>query len=77
MLYVTLWYTKEDCSLISGLFIRRWKFNGDGACTEMPSTPFCRNVAVTALPCAEKDGFVWVWPGEGTPTEVCYQGEGG
>jgi len=47
-----------------------WQFNGDGACTKMPSTAFCRNVGVAALPCAERDGFIWVWPGEGMPDEV-------
>ncbi|PNW88760.1 hypothetical protein CHLRE_01g043350v5 [Chlamydomonas reinhardtii] len=47
-----------------------WEFNGDGACTKMPSTPFCRNVGVAALPCAEKDGFIWVWPGDGLPAET-------
>ncbi|KAG2493055.1 hypothetical protein HYH03_008718 [Edaphochlamys debaryana] len=46
-----------------------WEFNGEGSCTKMPSTPFCRNVGVAALPCAEKDGFVWVWPGDGLPAE--------
>eukprot|EP00798_Chlamydomonas_sp_ICE-L_P009853 gene9853-7743_t len=46
-----------------------WKFDGDGSCTEMPSTRFNPNVAVTALPCAEKDGFIWVWPGEAVPDE--------
>jgi chlorophyllide a oxygenase len=47
-----------------------WEFNGDGNCTKMPSMPFCRNVGVAALPCAEKDGFIWVWPGDGLPAEV-------
>ncbi|PNH08700.1 Chlorophyllide a oxygenase, chloroplastic, partial [Tetrabaena socialis] len=47
-----------------------WEFNGEGNCTKMPSTPFCRNVGVTALPCAEKDGFVWVWPGNGLPAQT-------
>mmetsp|Transcript_7065 Transcript_7065/g.12060 ORF Transcript_7065/g.12060 Transcript_7065/m.12060 type:complete len:654 (-) Transcript_7065:1149-3110(-) len=47
-----------------------WRFNADGLCTEMPSTAFCRNVAVAALPCAERDNFVWVWPGDGPPPEV-------
>ncbi|KXZ55126.1 hypothetical protein GPECTOR_3g278 [Gonium pectorale] len=47
-----------------------WEFNGDGACTKMPSTPFCRNVGVTALPCSEKDGFIWVWPGDGLPAQT-------
>lgn len=46
-----------------------WQFNGDGHCTKMPSTAFCRNVAVAALPCAEKDGFIWIWPGRGTPPD--------
>lgn len=47
-----------------------WQFDGDGSCTKMPSTVHCRNVSVAALPCVEKDGFVWVWPGEGVPPEV-------
>ncbi|GLC43434.1 hypothetical protein PLESTB_001556900 [Pleodorina starrii] len=47
-----------------------WEFNGDGHCTKMPSTPHCRNVGVSALPCAEKDGFVWVWPGDGLPAQT-------
>ncbi|KAF8065639.1 hypothetical protein HT031_003240 [Scenedesmus sp. PABB004] len=47
-----------------------WEFDGDGSCTKMPSTLLCRNVAVAALPCVEKDGFIWVWPGEGVPPEV-------
>ena len=36
----------------------------------MPSTVHCRGVHVAALPCVEKDGFVWVWPGEDEPGEV-------
>ncbi|KAJ9510620.1 hypothetical protein QJQ45_027502 [Haematococcus lacustris] len=47
-----------------------WEFNGSGRCTKMPSTAFCRDVAVAALPCSEKDGFIWVWPGDGAPPEV-------
>jgi chlorophyllide a oxygenase len=47
-----------------------WEFAGDGTCTKMPSTVHCRNVAVAALPCVEKDGFIWVWPGQGEPPEV-------
>ncbi len=47
-----------------------WQFSGSGECTKMPSTPHCRNVAVAALPCIEKDGFVWVWPGDEQPAEV-------
>ena len=44
-----------------------WQFRGDGECVKMPSTTQCRNVAVAALPCIEKDGFVWIWPGDGVP----------
>ncbi|GAX84141.1 hypothetical protein CEUSTIGMA_g11564.t1 [Chlamydomonas eustigma] len=47
-----------------------WQFRGDGECTKMPSTQQCRNVAVAALPCVEKDGFIWVWPGENAPDTV-------
>uniref|UniRef100_A0A7S0RR27 Rieske domain-containing protein n=1 Tax=Chlamydomonas leiostraca TaxID=1034604 RepID=A0A7S0RR27_9CHLO len=47
-----------------------WEFNAEGTCTKMPSTAFCRNVAVASLPCVEKDGFIWVWPGDGLPDEV-------
>jgi nitrite reductase/ring-hydroxylating ferredoxin subunit len=56
-----------------------WEFAGDGTCTKMPSTVHCRNVAVAALPCVEKDGFIWVWPGQGEPPEVSlgvYRGAG-
>lgn len=47
-----------------------WRFNGSGDCTTMPSTVHCRGVHVAALPCVEKDGFLWVWPGEDEPGEV-------
>lgn len=40
-----------------------WRFNGDGECTAMPSTKFCRGIRVAALPVEEADGLVWVWPG--------------
>ena len=50
-----------------------WQFQADGACTKMPSTTHCPNVAVSALPCVEKDGFVWVWPGEGEPPQVGFR----
>jgi len=47
-----------------------WEFDGSGACTKMPSARLCPGVAVSALPCVEKDGFVWVWPGDGPPSEL-------
>lgn len=47
-----------------------WQFNGAGDCEKMPSTTFCRGVHVSALPVVERDGFVWVWPGDLLPTDV-------
>lgn len=47
-----------------------WEFDGSGACTKMPSTRMCPGVGVAALPCVEKDGFVWVWPGDGPPHDL-------
>jgi chlorophyllide a oxygenase len=40
-----------------------WRFDGGGECKRMPSTVLCRGISVHALPCEEKDGFIWVWPG--------------
>jgi len=42
-----------------------WRYNGAGECTAMPSTAHCGGVRVDALPAAEADGLVWVWPGGG------------
>jgi chlorophyllide a oxygenase len=47
-----------------------WQFNGRGCCTVMPSTVLCRGVGVSSLPCVEREGFVWVWPGLGDPTPL-------
>mmetsp|Transcript_32524 Transcript_32524/g.45104 ORF Transcript_32524/g.45104 Transcript_32524/m.45104 type:complete len:531 (-) Transcript_32524:231-1823(-) len=41
-----------------------WKFDGAGACTEMPSSPMCSGVNVQSLPIEEKDGFIFIWAGE-------------
>ncbi|KAI7843030.1 hypothetical protein COHA_003362 [Chlorella ohadii] len=40
-----------------------WEYDREGACTKMPSTAFCKGIKVQALPVAEADGLVWVWPG--------------
>ncbi|KAL4420817.1 hypothetical protein ABPG75_010473 [Micractinium tetrahymenae] len=45
-----------------------WRIDTKGECVKMPSTVLCRGVAVSALPCVEHDGFVWVWPGWEEPT---------
>lgn len=47
-----------------------WEFDSSGTCTKMPSTKLCSGVGVAALPCFEKHGFVWVWPGEEPPKEL-------
>ncbi|MEK7215972.1 MAG: Rieske 2Fe-2S domain-containing protein [Chloroflexota bacterium] len=48
-----------------------WKFDLTGACLDMPNEPaesnFKSKVRVTAYPCAEKAGLVWVYMG---PPEV-------
>lgn len=36
----------------------------------MPSTNACRGVQVSHLPTVERDGFVWVWPGDAEPVAV-------
>jgi phenylpropionate dioxygenase-like ring-hydroxylating dioxygenase large terminal subunit len=48
-----------------------WQYARDGQCAHIPS--LCagegapHGVAVTAYPCVEQDGYVWVWTGEGPP----------
>lgn len=47
-----------------------WQYNRRGECTRQPSTLGCKNVAISSLPVAERDGLIWVWPGYLEPTEV-------
>jgi hypothetical protein len=47
-----------------------WSYDGGGACTRMPSTAFCRGVSVASLPVAEREGFLWVWPGAQLPRQL-------
>ena len=50
-----------------------WRFDAAGACRAIPG--LCaddgdvarRGRAAEAVPCAEQDGFVWVWPGGAEP----------
>ncbi|XP_019417731.1 PREDICTED: chlorophyllide a oxygenase, chloroplastic-like isoform X1 [Lupinus angustifolius] len=44
-----------------------WEFATDGKCEKMPSTQL-RNVKIKSLPCFEKEGMIWVWPGTDPPT---------
>lgn len=41
-----------------------WEYSGSGQCTSMPSTVMCKEISIRALRTEEKDGFIWVWPGE-------------
>lgn len=59
-----------------------WQYDSQGNCTHMPSTAQRKGVVLDSLTVSERDGFVWVWPGDGIPTEVgcvagmMYQGLG-
>lgn len=49
-----------------------WRFDGTGRCRHIPSLrpeqPI-KTVPVRAYPVAERDGYVWVWTGQGVPKE--------
>jgi chlorophyllide a oxygenase len=47
-----------------------WTFNSQGECTKMPSTVQCKGVKVSHLQTVERDGLVWIWPGDGKPVDV-------
>lgn len=50
-----------------------WEFEGNGACAKIPSQPekpVPATCAVESYPCAERDGYVWVWNGSGAPSEA-------
>lgn len=46
-----------------------WRYSGGGECVHIPSLAGGRRIpercGVPAFPCAEQDGYVWVWLGEG------------
>ncbi|MDQ2860715.1 MAG: aromatic ring-hydroxylating dioxygenase subunit alpha [Pseudomonadota bacterium] len=48
-----------------------WRYGGDGRCVHIPSLidgqKVAKGVAVRAFACAETDGYVWTWMGEGPP----------
>lgn len=46
-----------------------WEFETDGRCTKTPSTNELKNIRVEALPVVERDGMIWVYPGEEDPPE--------
>ncbi|XP_060673443.1 chlorophyllide a oxygenase, chloroplastic [Ziziphus jujuba] len=44
-----------------------WEYTTDGKCEKMPSTRLL-NVKIKSLPCFEKEGMIWVWPGNDPPS---------
>lgn len=44
-----------------------WEYTTDGKCEKMPSTKKL-NVKIRALPCFEREGMIWIWPGTNPPT---------
>ena len=45
-----------------------WRFIGDGKCAHIPSLPDgaqpSAGIEAPSFPCAERDGYVWVYPGD-------------
>ncbi|KFK36203.1 hypothetical protein AALP_AA4G091400 [Arabis alpina] len=44
-----------------------WEYSTDGKCKKMPSTRLLK-VKIKSLPCLEKEGMIWVWPGDEPPS---------
>ncbi|CAK8570324.1 unnamed protein product [Lathyrus sativus] len=44
-----------------------WEYSTDGKCEKMPSTKML-NVKIKSIPCFEKEGMIWIWPGNDPPT---------
>ncbi|KAE9605848.1 hypothetical protein Lal_00025226 [Lupinus albus] len=44
-----------------------WEYTTDGKCEKMPSTQLL-NVKIKSIPCFEKEGMIWIWPGNDAPT---------
>ncbi|KAH7421330.1 hypothetical protein KP509_13G051300 [Ceratopteris richardii] len=46
-----------------------WEYATNGVCEKMPSTKPVK-VSIEALPCVEREGMVWIWPGDGIPDQI-------
>ena len=46
-----------------------WEYDASGACVKMPSCKFLKDVVVKGLRVIERDGMVFVWPGESDPAD--------
>jgi phenylpropionate dioxygenase-like ring-hydroxylating dioxygenase large terminal subunit len=51
-----------------------WRYGADGACVHIPSLVAGQEIpkgfGLRAFPCAERDGYIWAWAGEGTPDRL-------
>jgi len=47
-------------------WISGWEYTTDGKCEKMPSTRML-NVKIKSIPCFEKEGMIWIWPGSDPP----------
>jgi len=51
-----------------------WRYAGDGRCVHIPSLlggqDIAKGAAVRGFPCAEADGYIWIWMGEGSPSRA-------
>jgi phenylpropionate dioxygenase-like ring-hydroxylating dioxygenase large terminal subunit len=51
-----------------------WRYAGDGRCVHIPSLvggqEIAKGAAVRGFPCAEADGYIWIWMGEGPPSHA-------
>ena len=59
-----------------------WQFGADGACTHIPTLPAeaprPRASCASAAPTVERDGLVWVWPGDpsrANPEDIVHEPE--
>lgn len=55
-----------------------WRYSRDGACVAVPSLPdgaALPAARVDAFPTVERDGFIWVWMGNGAPTREPFRFE--
>lgn len=53
-----------------------WQFDGAGTCQAVPGlcgTPQHQTRRVAAFPVVERDGFVWVWPHNASPSSAPYR----
>ncbi|XP_044463476.1 chlorophyllide a oxygenase, chloroplastic-like [Mangifera indica] len=57
---------KPDASRMH-LHIESIATDTDGKCEKMPSTRLL-NVKIKSVPCFEKEGMTWIWPGDEAPT---------